>query len=494
MAVDKNPPAAAAPPQYTDADKARARQWFKKSADSRQKLEYDFAIESILQGLSFWPDAVQDGLMPLRSLALQRAQAGHKKPGMMDTMKRSVSGKDYKQNYLNALWLYARDPTDASYAEAVVKNAAKAGFFEALQWFAPLALELLKKDKKPNLAKFKAFRDALIQAADWADTAGMNQHPAPLLDIAVSSLDFLRARVPTDDAIRSELRDVSSRLTIVRGKYQTGEDFRDSIRDAEQQKVLHDAGRVQQGEATADAVVSAARKDYEQFPTVPSKINALADALLRRERLDLEREAIAILMKAYNDSKNYSFKLRADDVRLRQWTRQTREMVDRARQSGSDEDKLHARLAATEQLEGELEIWRERCDNYPTDLRMRAKLGTTLFRAKRYDEAIPVLQQAQNEPRSRYRSIVLIARCFLEQDAPAQARDVIQEVVDAYDIPGDDTHKEMLYWLARAAEAQGDRAAALGAYGKLLRLDYSYAEGDARRRHDALKASPGTAA
>lgn len=489
MALDRKPsPPPSDPPKFSDADKARARQWFKKAADSRQKLEHDFAIEGYIQGLEFWPCAVDDGLMPLRSLSMQRAQAGGKKAGMMDSLKRTTTGKDPKQNYLNALWLFAKDPGEASYAEAAVRNAAKAGFFESVIFLAPLAFELLKKDKKPNLAKFKTLRDALVEASDWADAAGLPQFPTPLLEIAVSSLDFLRARVPTDDAIRNELRDTSSRLTIVRGKYAGEGDFRDSIRDAEQQKLLHDSDRAQQGDNTADALVAAARRELAQYPNLPAKVNALADALLRRERREEEAEAIELLLQAYRDTKNYSFKMRADDAHLRILSRETRALVEKARASGAEEDKLHARLAATEQLETELDVWRERCENYPTDLRLRAKLGATLFRAKRYDEAIPVLQQAQNDPKSRYRAALLMARCFFEQDSPTQAREVIREVIDTYDVPGDETHKEMTYWLARAYEAEDNKPEAIVNYGKLLRADYGYMDGDAKRRHDALKA------
>ena len=68
----------------TDADKARARQWFNKSNDCRERHDYDYAIESAITGLRYWPEAVEEGHMPLRSMALQRAQTGGKKPGMVE--------------------------------------------------------------------------------------------------------------------------------------------------------------------------------------------------------------------------------------------------------------------------------------------------------------------------------------------------------------------------------------------------------------------------
>ena len=52
---------------------------------------------------------------------------------------------------------------------------------------------------------------------------------------------------------------------------------------------------------------------------------------------------------------------------------------------------------------------------------------------------------------------------------------------------GDDISKEMLYWVGRAYEGDGKIDEALATFGKLLRQDYNYAEGDARRRHEELK-------
>src|SRR5687768_13859417 len=84
----------AAAPEFSDADKAKARQWFKRAITLREQRNYDYAIESILTGLEIWPEAVDEGHLPLWSLAIQRQQAGGKKPGMMDGMKRTMSGKD----------------------------------------------------------------------------------------------------------------------------------------------------------------------------------------------------------------------------------------------------------------------------------------------------------------------------------------------------------------------------------------------------------------
>lgn len=411
MAADKNNGSAAAnPPTFTEVEMGKARAWFKKAADCRDRREYDYAIECYITGLGFWPEAVEEGHMPLRSLAIQRQQVGGKKPGMMEGLKRSTTGKDAKQAMLNAEYLLAKDPANTSYLDAVLKNSNRGGFNQTVKWIAPLAFESLKKGKKPDKTRFRMFRDELSSAAERADAQGDAPMSCWLLEQAVASLEYLMARMSGDEDLRTEQRDLAGKLAISKGKYDDADDFRDSLQDAGKQKLLHDADRSKQGDESFEALVAAVRRDLEENPGVPQKINALVDALLRREAKPQEDEAIAVLTKAFVQSDNYSFKMRGDDVRLRQLLRQTRQLEERARQSRSDEDKQQARLARMEQVQTELEVYRERVANYPTDLRMKYRLGTTLFKAGEFDEAIPILQAAQANPHSRFQCQLLIGR------------------------------------------------------------------------------------
>ncbi len=473
-------------PSATEADQARARQWFKKAAEAREHREYEYAIECLINGLGYWPEAVDEGFMPLRSVAIQRQQAGGKKPGLFDELKKSMTGKDARQGMLNAAHLLALDPLNSGYADGLLRNANKGGFLEAAKWAAPVVFETLRRDKKPNRARFRAYRDTLVEAAQQAETRDAHGLQTWLLEQAVQALDYLVARNPTDEALRTEQRDLAGLLTITRGKYADAGDFRDSLADADKQKLLHDGERVQQGDQTLAALIAVARQEWEQAPDEPAKINALVDVLVRTERAHEEDEAIAILRAAHQKTQNYSFKLRADDIRLRQLARQTAALEAQARQSGKEEDRQQSRLAAVEQRQVALEICRERVEQYPTDLRVKFRLGSALFAAGDFDEAIPVLQLAQADPRSRWRCQLLMGRAFFEKANFAQAAEVLDEALKGYELT-DEISKQLLYWLGRAHEAAGRKDEAQAAYGKLLRQDYNYMDGDARKRLEALK-------
>jgi TolA-binding protein len=476
----------AAAPEPSDQVKNLARQWFKKAADCRERREYDYAIECFITGLTSWPEAVEEGHMPLRSLAIQRTQTGGKKPSMFDTMKKSTSGKDFKAAMLNAEHHLSKDPFNHGFAEALLKNAAKGGFLHTAKWIAPIVMETLRRDAKPNKGRFKSFRQLLADAAAVGEAGNDSPMIVFFIEQAAQSIEYQIARSPGDDDLRQEQRDLSGKLTIWKGKYQESDNFRESLQDAQSQKLIHDSERMQQGEHTYAALVNAAKKEYEQNRTVPQKVQNYVDVLMKRESMENEQAALDVLSNAHSESKNYSFKVKADDLRLKRLTRIARERADAARAGGTDEDKQAAREATAALRNEVVSVYRERVANYPTDLRMKFRLGVALFEVGEYDEAIPTLQAAQNEPRSKWQCQLYIGRSFYQKQIFGQAVQVLKELVDQYELQ-DDFAKDALYWLGRACEANNMAEDAKANYGKLLRLDYNYAHGDARKRLEALQ-------
>ena len=487
MADKKIDDASDAPPTFSDADKQKARRWFQQGKTVVETRNYEYGIECYITGLGFWPEAVEEGHMLLRAISVARLNAGGKKPGMREAYKKPMTGKDAKQCMLNAELLLSKDPKKIEYAEGILKNADKAGFNDTVKWIAPILLNLIKAEKKPNTTKLRLMRQILESAGERIADQGDHTLAVQCLEYAVNAQDLV-ARLNKDDGVaKDDLKDIMSRLTIVRGRYRDGEDFRDSLKDADGAKLLHDADRVVQADDAVDNLIAAARKELEANPGVPAKISGLVDHLLRRERKAEEDEAISILRKEYARTHNYSFKKSADDIVLKQLNRQVRDLKVRARESGLDADEQQLRLAVMDQRETEISIQTERCEKYPTDLREKFRLASALFKAERWDDAIPLFQEAQNEPKYRTRSKLLMGRSFFEREIFEQAAAVLQEVNDEYEVAGDDLSKELMYWLGRSLEQDGRIGQAVSAYGKLLRQDYNYLKGEVRKRLDDLK-------
>jgi predicted Zn-dependent protease len=472
-------------PEYSDNDKSRARQWFTKAEDLRSRQNYDYAIESYVTGLGFWPDGVEEACLPLWSLAIQRQQSGGKKPGMMESMKKPTSGKDVKQAMLNALLLLAKDPTSATYADALLKNAVKGDFLEMVKWAAERGMESLRRDKKPNVGRFKTYRENLMRAGERAIAWQLSALSVTCFERAVESVDYLVSRSPGDMALKNLQRDMSGKLTIARGKYGNADSFRDSLQDGDSQRLLHDAERIKQGDEGLESLLAGLRKQYEENPELAKHVNAYTDVLLKTEQPKYEQVAIEVLESVAERLSNYNFKQRADDVRLRQLARRSSKLKLKAQETGAEDDKLQYRLARQDELESAVVVFRERTRNYPTDLRIKAKLGESLFRTQRYDEAIPILQEAQSDPRSRVKCQLMIGQAFQATGNPQQAVEVLQDALAHYDRE-DAVSRALLYNLGQSCEASGQIDEAKAAYGRLLRVDYNYADGDARKRLSAL--------
>lgn len=477
------------PPVFNDKEKSNARQWFRKGDDSRDKHNHDYAIEAYITGLGIWPEAVEEGHMKLRSIATQRVQAGGKKPGMMDKMKMSVSGKDATAAMLNAEKRVSLDPTDDDAWDALLKNAARARLLETTKWVALLNLESLKRDKKPNPARFKAYRDVLGELADFAADHRQNPTATKLLEHAMDSVDYLYSRSPGDEGLRNEQRNLAGKLAIVKGKYEEAESFRESILDADKQTMLRDLERGgKQADSTLETAITAARTAWEQDTTSPSTFNQYIDALAKTEARKYEDEAIRVLRDQYGTTRQYAHKVRADNITLIQKKRDLRAIFDQARSTRTEDDRRNARLAEQDYNQTELEIYRERMEKYPTDLRVKYKLGSILFGAEQYHDAIPLLQDAMADPKYRHKSQLYMGRAFHETGSYRQAGEVLKEALASYEY-NDDTSKELLYRYGLACEADGRANDAREAYGKLMRLDYNYADGDVRRRMDDLNKS-----
>jgi len=476
------------PPEIPAEAQKIARKFFERAQTVADTRNYDYAIELFMQGLNKDPLAVEEGHKPLREAARRRKLTGGKKPGLLETIKRTTGQKkDPLAAMLSAEYFLAKDPFNVTYAEDLVKQADRAELPEALQWALDVYLELAQQEKKLNVNRLLEIKKLYEKLGDYYD---QQDRPDLAIECYQKGLSGLETAIQSGQSrdldLVGEQRDLAGKLTILRGKYERAGDFRDSIRDADSQKELQDQERGVKGEELLEVMIVKARKEVEENPDVGGKVTALVDLLLQRGKPEDEDEAIKVLETAYQSSGQYSFKMRADEVRIRQRRRKVSEARARAK-SKPDDPLLQKQLeqADTELRNFELDVYRERVEHYPTDLRMKFEYGRRLYAAKRYDEAIPVFQEAVNDPRSAVRGRYYIGACFYQKGWYSQAVNVLRQAIEGYEIQGDQLSKEMHYILGRAQEDQGQIDQALETYGKLVQWDFNYR--DVRNRIDRLQ-------
>ena len=480
------------PPQIPEDVRKIATKFFERAVTVADTRNYDYAIELYIQGLDKDPEAIENGHKTLREISIKRLATGGKKPGFLETLKHGTSSKkDPIHAMLNAEYLLAKDPLNIIYIEALVKSADQAELPETLFWAIKVFVDLARQEKKPNLNR-------LLTIKNYSEKLGEHYESVKNVDKAIASFEFgvtaleigLQTEAGRNMDFTSLQRDLAGRLTILRGKYEHAETFRDSIKDADGQKYLHDKSRKIMGEEQQDDVIERARKELEENPSVTGKINNLVDLLLKRGKPEDEAEAISILEDNFNKSKQYTYKLRADDIRIRQLNRAAVEIKHKLEKQPTDAAMKAEYQQAVAKLDTyELGVYKERVDAYPTDSKLKFEYGRRLYKVKQYDEAIPVLQIVFGDPRYGAKARYFIGACFFQKGWYPQAIDILNEGIKSLETLNDSMGKDMHYMLGRSYEASDQKDDAMKIYNKLIQLDFNYR--DVRQRIDTLRQQAG---
>jgi tetratricopeptide (TPR) repeat protein len=451
---------------------AEARSFFAKARAAAEGKQYDFAIDMYLDGLIRAPDALEEGHVPLCELGLQRRCQGGKKPSMMDRVKR-MRGKTALEQMLNAEYLYVKDPDNLAYAEAMLKAAVDGGFPKTAHWIANVIFQTNNALPKPSLQTYRVLKDCYKALGQY--------------DKAVAACQRASRMRPEDKELADECKNLSAELTMSRGKYDREGDFRQSIRDRETQAKMYAQDRVIKTQDYRLSAVEDARKEYARAPELPKNVFNLADALADLESEEADHEAIQLLEQAYVGRHNFSFKERAGLLRIGQLKRKLREVRKQLEtQPESDEAKSRQAELTAQFNAAELEHYRLCVENYPTDLAHKYEYAQRLMLHQQYNEAIPLFQEAQRDPRRKIAALDKIGSCFFLKGWYADAVDVFTQAIAAHETKDDGLAKELRYNLARAYEEQGQKDKALDIYRRIAQLDFGYK--DVGARVDQLRA------
>ncbi|MBN1124455.1 MAG: hypothetical protein JXA82_05560, partial [Sedimentisphaerales bacterium] len=449
--------------------------FFERAEEVASTDNFDYAIEMYLEGLRLAPDALEDGHAPLRRIALIRQGKGGKKPTITEKMKRH-GGKTPLDELLNAEFLLAKDPDNLSYAETMLRAAVAGGYQRTASWMANLVYEANRSKDKPSYSTWILLKDSFRELE--------------LFDNAVAACQKALEMKPEEAPLQNELRDLSAQLTMQRGKYDTDGDFRKAIKDKDVQEQLQAQEHLVKSVDFRQRAVEEAKRAVTRVPS-QTNLLALADALVGLETDKGFQDAIKLLDGAHKKYKDFAFKKREGEIRLKRLR-----SALRAIKSGLHHDpqsqNLKEKLAYVSKKLDEvgLEHFRLCVENYPTDMKLKYEYGLKLVAAKQYDEAIPLFQEAQRDPRYRVTGLAKTGLCFFHKGWYADAIDIFQQALKACENQDTGVAKELRYNLARSFEQDGQKEKALDMFRKLAQQDFGFK--DVRERIDALRNSDKT--
>jgi tetratricopeptide (TPR) repeat protein len=453
---------------------SKARAFFQRAEEVASTNNFDYAIELYLDGLRLSPDALEDGHAPLRQLGLIRQGRGGKKPSMIEKVKR-LKGKSPLEKMLNAEYLMAKDCDHLPYAEALLTAAVEGGYLRTAEWIAHIIFEATKASDKSDKVRFDTF--ILLK-----DSYKEMQH----FDSAVVACQSAIELRPKDAPLQDELRDLSARMTMKKGKYGTAKTFRDSVKDRDAQDKLQSQDNIVKSVDAKKEAIERARKKIRDGHETVTNILELAGALFDAETNETDEEAFRLLNNSYDKSKDFTYLKRLGEFRIKKLKPPIRELTKNIQSAPQDELLPKQLQQLQHQLdEVELDHFRKCEENYPTDLRFKYEYGRTLIKAQQFDQAIPLFQESQKDPRLKVVSMDKMGLCFLLKGWQDDAIDIFQQALKNCINKDTPTAKDVRYNLARAYEQSDRPDEALELYRKLAQTDFSYK--DVGQRIDFLR-------
>ena len=138
----------------------QAKAYFERARQASEAGDFDRAIDAYLEGLRCSPDAVEEGHIALRVLALRRQKRGGIKPTAEEANERLSQGRTPLEKMLNAEYLLAKDPEHLAYGQAILRAAVAGRYRETAKWIADLMFLANNNAKKPSVSIYVLLKDS----------------------------------------------------------------------------------------------------------------------------------------------------------------------------------------------------------------------------------------------------------------------------------------------------------------------------------------------
>lgn len=422
-----------------------AQKFFEHAQVAHDSTNYAYAMTLWLQGLKQEPTS-RTGLEKFFDSSARFLGASPKTKGATKEQLKNFDGKGDLGKYLLCLLQWGTKPGNWQQGLKAMELAAKLGLNESAYWIGERVLARAMGDEK-------AKKDAFVSLMRFfAEVGGF--------DKAVIAGGRALALDPTDSKLDHEVRNMSAESTMSRGGYdRTGESggFRENVRDSEKQRELESSERVVKSEAELDRQIELALADYNNRPEDPAAANKLGRLLLERGTPDDEKATINLFTRMHKVTGSYKFKKDASDIQMRVGRRRLRALVEKAKADPDNaEMKQKVESGRKQLLEFEVQQFRERVAEYPTDLKLRYELGRRLMELERYEDAIESLQAAQGAAGLGPAINLSLGRAFGKLDMSIESVNAYRKAIADHPTESDELALDLRYALMQALRKQAE--------------------------------------
>lgn len=450
------------PPTLTPSQ----QETLKRAKSAGEKQNYDYAI-SLLTSLLKEVPTFTEGRRLLRANELIKAKSTSSFARSLSNVKIAplyVKGKtSLKKNPQEALItaeeILLIDPTSDQGNELLAEAALALGMTDV----PVLAYETVVNTKPNDIKSLKALANAYL---------ANNQ-----LEKAQETFQKVIALNKTDGEAIKGLKDCSARIASASGGWEQGDDFRTSLKDADEARQLEQASKVvKSDEAIDEQIANLYNGEFQQNPQNLDVVKKIAALCEQKKDLDAAIQWFEYAHGITNGADPVIEK-HITTLKQKQLDHQIFEAKKQLSQVTTPEDKTawEDYIASLEQTKARfsLDSARAAVERYPTDLTLRYELGLALFQAGEYREAVPELQQSLRQPAVRHRALFYLGQCYAKNGLPDLAIKQFQTAKSEM-VAMDNLKKDVIYTLGITLEAAGKKDEALEEFKSIYEVDYQY--------------------
>jgi tetratricopeptide (TPR) repeat protein len=409
-----------------------------KGEEALKKKNFDYAIEILLQAVSFGPNN-------RRARELLRAVFGF--PAKLGMVVAGLSKKTNPEAYMMACEKFlTKDPKSRAANMALGDAAALGGHLDV----AIFAYETASEHNPGDAAALKKLGQLL-----WKN--GQIGEAHEVYDKVV------RLRPQDQEAVKAR-KNLAAEMSLKETGFESARSSRDLVRDKDAAGKLEQETRIYQTEHGLEARRAEIEKKLEAEPNDVGALQDFADIAKRLKDWDTALQAMdrAVELKP-NDT---TLVFARGDLNMDRLEQQKLELLREGREA--EAEKITAQL-----LDFQVEEYRKRVKIYPTDLNLRFKLGDLLYGKGLMDESIGEFQQTVRDPKFRAESQLRLGRAFkLKSQYDLALRQLEQALEGQTGLT--ERVKEIRYEIGDVYHLMSRKAEAKSEFGKIYEQDITY--------------------
>jgi len=302
------------------------------------------------------------------------------------SVKNSVRKKDWTAVITSGLEMLKLNPWDASTLGDMAQACEQLGYDECQIIYLSSAVDADVRDPDAN----RLLARALGRQGEY--------------DKAIGCWTRVLQAKPNDEEAQRAIPGLTTEKTIEKGGYEKAESSTEVMADKQAQAE-------RQGSAGPRAAPEQQlERKIAKDPGNTSLYLELADLYLKVEQFDEAEKVFERALAASGGS--IDMRERLEDVQLQRARKQVAIAEKRALAEKTDEAVKLVQQMKAELNAKELEVYRARCDRYPNNLGYRTELGLRLFKAKNFQEAIKVFQEARGDLKRKGMVLFYLGACF----------------------------------------------------------------------------------